>query len=143
MDPEEEHFTHGDLTVVWKKDLCTHSQRCFKELPAVFDPPGDAFVDLSAAAAPVIMAQVDRCPSGALSYLVKGQPVQPRAGEAGHVTIELLKDGPILVKSGIVIRDAGGSETHRPGPTALCRCGASGTKPLCDGAHSRIGFTAG
>jgi CDGSH-type Zn-finger protein len=27
-------------------------------------------------------------------------------------------------------------------PIALCRCGASTTKPFCDGTHSRVGFDA-
>ncbi len=28
-------------------------------------------------------------------------------------------------------------------PVALCRCGASSTKPFCDGTHGRVGWRGG
>ena len=40
--------------------------------------------------------------------------------------------------------DADGNEYDIPAgqPVALCRCGASKTKPFCDKTHSEIGFEA-
>ncbi len=60
------------------------------------------------------------------------------------VEISLRPAGPLLVKGPIVLRDADGIEIDLKGKTtvALCRCGASTTKPFCDGTHSKIGFMA-
>ncbi|MBW0254710.1 MULTISPECIES: CDGSH iron-sulfur domain-containing protein [unclassified Cellulomonas] len=50
-------------------------------------------------------------------------------------------DGPILVRGDVEIRDAAGRVVPRRRATvALCRCGASGIKPFCDGSHKAIGF---
>ena len=40
--------------------------------------------------------------------------------------------------------DASGERLDLAGRSAvsLCRCGASRSKPLCDGSHNRIGFEA-
>lgn len=53
------------------------------------------------------------------------------------------RDGPIIVRGPIRLTDANGDpvETRRK-TIALCRCGESSIKPLCDGTHKRIGFTA-
>ncbi len=56
------------------------------------------------------------------------------------IKINTLDNGPYLVK-GVVIVDAEGNEFRSEHQTiALCRCGASTTKPFCDGAHSKVGF---
>jgi CDGSH-type Zn-finger protein len=50
-------------------------------------------------------------------------------------------DGPYLVRGTFDLIDADGEviETRRK-TIALCRCGASRTKPFCDGTHKLIGF---
>ncbi len=59
-------------------------------------------------------------------------------------TIRLRKNGPYVVESDDVrIVDWDGNEhVAKRRPVALCRCGASTTKPFCDGTHSKVGFQA-
>ncbi len=58
------------------------------------------------------------------------------------VTIQALKNGPLLVKGVIGLTDAQGVEVpvDKDKPTALCRCGHSSKKPLCDGSHRSANF---
>jgi CDGSH-type Zn-finger protein len=60
------------------------------------------------------------------------------------VEIKIRASGPYLVRGPISLRDASGNELDLGGKDtiALCRCGASTTKPFCDGTHSTIGFLA-
>ncbi|HGY08589.1 MAG TPA: CDGSH iron-sulfur domain-containing protein [Oceanithermus profundus] len=54
------------------------------------------------------------------------------------------EDGPIVIDLPAGTRFVLNGEEHvleRP-KLALCRCGASGNKPLCDGSHKRSGFRA-
>jgi CDGSH-type Zn-finger protein len=53
------------------------------------------------------------------------------------------RNGPYLVRGEFELTDQDGHviETRRS-TIALCRCGASRTKPFCDGTHKTIGFTA-
>jgi len=58
------------------------------------------------------------------------------------VSIRVSRNGPYLVSGGARITDADGTPYETKETVALCRCGASTTKPFCDGTHSRIGFSA-
>jgi hypothetical protein len=50
----------------------------------------------------------------------------------------------LLVRGPARIIDAQGQEIQRRrDPIALCRCGKSRLRPLCDGTHKLVGFRAG
>ena len=70
------HYSNNDITVVWQPDLCQHSGICFRGLPLVFDPRRRPWTQLEHADTETIVAQVERCPSGALSW-VKREPPTP------------------------------------------------------------------
>ncbi len=56
--------------------------------------------------------------------------------------IQLAPDGPYLVTNVDRITDHLGVSLAPLPQAALCRCGASGLKPWCDGSHAVIGFKA-
>ena len=58
------------------------------------------------------------------------------------VTITVKDNGPYLVHGGVSILDPEGKEidVQDNKAIALCRCGASGTQPFCNGTHRKIGF---
>ncbi len=58
------------------------------------------------------------------------------------VTIEVRKNGPLIVQGEVVLKDANGKPYPAQQRMALCRCGASTEKPFCDGTHSKVGFQA-
>ncbi|MCC6316518.1 MAG: (4Fe-4S)-binding protein [Gemmatimonadaceae bacterium] len=61
------------FAVTFDPNICTHSGRCVRGLPAVFDVKRKRWIDVSAASAEAIEAQVRRCPSGALQF-VRAEP---------------------------------------------------------------------
>jgi CDGSH-type Zn-finger protein len=63
------------------------------------------------------------------------------------LTITVRTNGPYLISAddapNTIIVDPTGAvfPPNKPGKAiALCRCGASATKPFCDGTHNKIGF---
>lgn len=59
------------------------------------------------------------------------------------VIITAYRDGPLLVRGPVELNWPDGSPIDRRSDlVALCRCGKSKLRPLCDGTHKLIGFRA-
>ena len=82
-------------------------------------------------------AQIEKCPSGALSYEVGNEKKQT---EIMSTKVELMKNGPLLVKGTIEVKSHDGTIETKEKMAAFCRCGASQNKPYCDGSHKGAGF---
>lgn len=75
--PETTHkYNNGEVTIVWKPDVCTHSTLCWKGLIEVFNPTKRPWVDVKGATTDKIIEQVQKCPSGALSYYLNAEKVE-------------------------------------------------------------------
>ena len=73
-------YSNGEITVVWQPRLCVHSGICVRGLGAVFKPSRRPWIELQYADTAAIVAQVERCPSGALSW--RKNENAPRPDEA-------------------------------------------------------------
>ena len=74
--------------------------------------------------------------------LIEGGRLAPsEGGDGGPVMLSCAPNGPLLVRGPLtVVAEDGRTASGAKG--ALCRCGASATKPFCDGTHRRTGFEA-
>jgi len=70
MEQKVFKYSNGEVTVVWQPELCIHSGRCFHGLPEVFKPKEKPWITPEGSTTEKIIAQVKRCPSGALSYFM-------------------------------------------------------------------------
>ncbi len=58
----------------------------------------------------------------------------------GELRIRPTPNGPLEFLGPVALVDSTGKRAAHGQEFALCRCGASGQKPFCDGSHERIGF---
>jgi uncharacterized Fe-S cluster protein YjdI len=60
-------YSNGDVTILWKPQLCAHAGICVKTLPQVYKPSEKPWIQPENASAQELRDQVAMCPSGALS----------------------------------------------------------------------------
>jgi CDGSH-type Zn-finger protein len=69
-----------------------------------------------------------------------GKDTEMLAVRDGVLAIDPQVDGPLRVRGNLEITSGTGRMVARVTQAKLCRCGASATKPFCDGSHARVGF---
>jgi uncharacterized Fe-S cluster protein YjdI len=136
------HYTNGEVTIVWKPATCIHSTICWRQatgLPEVFNPRERPWIKPEGASTERIIEQVQKCPSGALSFF-RNDEEKSIAEIAVDTKVEAMPNGPLLVYGNLTVKRSDGSEENKGKVTAFCRCGKSGNKPYCDGSHIAAGF---
>jgi uncharacterized Fe-S cluster protein YjdI len=73
-------YTNGEVTIVWKPDMCIHSGLCFKGLEDVFHPRELPWITPEKSTTEKIIEQVKKCPSGALSYFMNKEAGNDQSG---------------------------------------------------------------
>lgn len=66
-------YTNGEVTVIWKPKLCQHAGVCVKMLPNVYNPKDHPWVKPENATTEELIEQINKCPSGALSYRMNNE----------------------------------------------------------------------
>ncbi len=133
---------HDGTEIVVKRDesLCMHAGFCVartRRIPEMMADTDDSDVRAQ------IMGMIDRCPSGSYAYalVAGGADVEADLPTAIAVTEERGSIAACLwVTGGIPIERADGQPFETGNRGTLCRCGESGSKPLCDGTRRQIEF---
>lgn len=137
MEKKIHTYKSEDITIEFDSKRCLHSAECVNRLRSVFDPDEKPWVQPENASAEEIQEVVHQCPTGALQYNGNSEEKPSRQN-----TITIVPDGPLYLRGDIEIQNAEGETLLEDTRVALCRCGESNNKPLCDNSHEDIAFTA-
>lgn len=133
-------FESEQIVVTWDYHRCIHVEACIRSLPTVFDRHRRPWIDPSQATADEVATACERCPTGALHYeRLDGGSVEATP-ETNQITV--CSDGPLYARGDVHVQNAAGEEILAETRVALCRCGHSRNKPLCDGSHEKAAFQA-
>lgn len=126
------------IVVRYDQSLCSDSGFCGNRLT---DIAGMLKNTAEPSVRAEIMAMIDRCPSGAYTYAMdeSSPDVEPDLPRQVAVTTEILSTGPVQgplwVTGNIPVQRVDGELLETRNRVALCCCGRSEKKPLCDGSH--------
>ncbi len=132
VEDKRENYKGRKITIHDNRGICAHAGRCTDGLASVFHLKEEPWIFPDAASADEIIATIQKCPSGALSYSADDLEHPDREGEP---TIFVAPNGPYLVSGAPDLVDTARLEGTSIEHFTLCRCGGSKNKPFCDGTH--------
>jgi CDGSH-type Zn-finger protein/uncharacterized Fe-S cluster protein YjdI len=139
---EDVHEYHGeDIAVSYDHERCIHVRACVEGLPAVFDTDHRPWVRLDGSDADDVAAVIERCPTGALHY--ERRDGGPAEAVPDTNTVTAVADGPLYLRGDVEIRTPDDDLVLHDTRVALCRCGHTANRPLCDNSHARVFEAAG
>jgi CDGSH-type Zn-finger protein len=130
-------FSGKDITIFDNRAICAHAGFCTDRLKSVFRMHTEPWIDPDGASVAEVVATIEKCPSGALSYARDGVEAQPPRREP---MVTITNDGPYSVTGGVELVGVSFGDGASGEHYTLCRCGGSKNKPFCDGTHWSIGF---
>ena len=134
---EIQNYEGNHVTIHDNRKLCAHAGKCTDGLASVWRMGEEPWIDPNGADVEAIIAVIDQCPSGALSYSIGSRQMDHGTMAEG---VGVAKNGPYHVTGDIALKDSSRDTEHCPDQYTLCRCGASKNKPFCDGSHWDIQF---
>lgn len=136
MSTEPEVVPGEKVTIAFEAHRCIHSRYCVLTRPDVFVPNVQGeWIHPDAASVEAVTALAHNCPSGAITYQRHDGGPQEEAPVVNLIRVR--ENGPLAFHAELAI------EGQEPRLRAtLCRCGASKSKPFCDGSHNAIAFSA-
>lgn len=140
MEEEIHEYAGEDVDVSYDVRRCIHARECVRGLPAVFDPDRRPWIEPDRADADELAEVVERCPTGALHY--ERHDDGPGEATPDENTIAVTANGPHYVRGDVEIETPDDETLLSDTRVALCRCGASENKPLCDNSHLDVDFEA-
>ena len=144
VGPKKLHeYSGGGISVRYERKICVHSGECVQALPLVFQPKKRRWISPENSDPAAVIAAVEGCPSGALSYQLDSDSTPTAAEQQAPQVVEISSTptGCVRVVGNVRITMPDGTILEKE-KVSLCRCGASLNKPFCDGQHREIGFEA-
>ena len=126
------------IVVSFDPERCIHARYCVRGLPEVFDPSERPWLRPDQANPDRVAEVVMCCPTGALQFERTDGGAKESIPQENVIAVGV--NGPLYVRGDIHIKGPLGETLLEDTRVALCRCGESRNKPLCDNTHKQTNF---